>query len=105
MIQPSFMFMVGAALPFSIASRRARGQSFGHMFLHALVRSVVLVMLGVFLMSNWTPRTNWTFDNVLTQIGLGYAFLFLLAWVKPRWQVTAAVAILVLYWAAFAAAG
>ena len=102
MIQPSFMFMVGAAVPFSIASRRAKGQSFGRMFGHAVVRAVALVLLGVFLMSNWTPKTNWTFDNVLTQIGLGYAFLFLLAWVKPRWQIAAAVAILAAYWAAFA---
>src|SRR5687767_1652605 len=29
LIQPAFMFMVGVALPFSIASRRARGQAFG----------------------------------------------------------------------------
>jgi predicted acyltransferase len=96
------MFMVGAALPFSIASRRAKGQSFSWMLFHAIVRSVVLVLLGVFLMSSWTNRTNWTFDNVLTQIGLGYAFLFLLAWVKPRWQLAAAGGILLVYWAAFA---
>ena len=102
LIQPSFMFMVGAALPFSIASRRAKGQSFRRMLFHAVVRAVVLTLLGVFLMSSWSPRTNWTFDNVLTQIGLGYAFLFLLARTKPKWQVTAAFAILVVYWAAFA---
>ena len=96
MIQPSFMFMVGAALPFSIAARRAKGQTMGDLWVHAVMRSVALVLLGVFLMS------SWTFDNVLTQIGLGYAFLFLLAWAKPRWQLAAAVAILVAYWAAFA---
>jgi hypothetical protein len=67
MIQPSFMFMVGAALPFSIASRRAKGQTMGDLWVHAVMRSVALVLLGVFLMS------SWTFDNVLTQIGLGYA--------------------------------
>jgi heparan-alpha-glucosaminide N-acetyltransferase len=35
LIQPSFTFLVGVALPFSIASRRARGQSFARMTLHA----------------------------------------------------------------------
>jgi predicted acyltransferase len=35
MIQPSFSFLVGAALPYSIASRRARGQSAARMSLHA----------------------------------------------------------------------
>jgi heparan-alpha-glucosaminide N-acetyltransferase len=101
MIQPSFMFMVGAALPFSIASRRAKGQSFAWLLVHAIIRSLVLIFLGVFLVSHGA-RTNWTFDVVLTQIGLGYTFLFLLAWVKPRWQIAAALGILVAYWAAFA---
>src|SRR5688500_12343925 len=35
LIQPSFSFLVGVALPFSLASRAVRGQSFGRMFLHA----------------------------------------------------------------------
>src|SRR5258706_13024017 len=35
LIQPSFSFLVGVLLPFSIASRRARGQSVLPMTLHA----------------------------------------------------------------------
>ena len=101
LIQPSFMFMVGAAAPFSLASRRSRGQPFWWMLLHAIIRSVLLVLLGVFLVSHGA-RTNWTFDVVLTQIGLGYTFLFLLAWCKPKWQLAAAFGVLLLYWAAFA---
>ncbi|MEM9658979.1 MAG: hypothetical protein AAF961_11515, partial [Planctomycetota bacterium] len=34
LIQPSFSFLVGVSLPFSIASRRQRGQSVGRMFAH-----------------------------------------------------------------------
>src|SRR5215467_66672 len=34
LIQPSFSFLVGVALPFSIASRVAKGQSFGRMIAH-----------------------------------------------------------------------
>jgi heparan-alpha-glucosaminide N-acetyltransferase len=102
LIQPSFMFLVGTALAFSIASRRAKGQSFRRMFGHAVVRSIVLVLLGVFLASNWSRHTNWVFTNVLSQIGLGYTFLFLLAWAKPRWQLAAVLGILLLYWGAFA---
>src|SRR5437588_8861197 len=41
LIQPSFTFLVGVALPFSLASRMARGQGFGRMFLHALWRSLL----------------------------------------------------------------
>lgn len=102
LIQPSFMFLVGTALAFSVASRRAKGQSFGRMLFHAIFRSVVLVGLGVFLSSNWEAHTDWIFTNVLCQIGLGYTFLFLLAWLRPRWQILAAGLILLGYWGAFA---
>lgn len=102
LIQPSFMFMVGVALPFSIAKRRETGQSFGILWLHALWRALVLVLLGILLSSNWAEQTNFTFVNVLTQIGLGYGLLFLIAhW--PTWvQWIVAVVILSGYWAWFA---
>ena len=45
---------------------------------HAFGRALILVLLGVFLRSTWTSHTNWTFEDTLTQIGLGYGFLFLL---------------------------
>jgi heparan-alpha-glucosaminide N-acetyltransferase len=102
LIQPAFMFMVGVALPWSLANRRARGQQFGRMFLHALWRSVALVALAVFLTSAWSKQTVWVFTNVLAQIGLGYPFLFLLAWTRPRTQWIAAFSILIVYWLCFA---
>jgi heparan-alpha-glucosaminide N-acetyltransferase len=102
LIQPSFMFMVGAALAFSLASRQAKGQSFWRMFGHALFRSAALVLLGVFLSSGGRSSTNWAFTIVLGQIGLGYLLLFLIAWLRPRWQVVAAAVVLVGYWGAFA---
>src|SRR3954471_10007353 len=51
LIQPAFSFLVGAALPFSLASRRARGESFRRLFAHAVWRSVALILLGIFLRS------------------------------------------------------
>jgi predicted acyltransferase len=102
LIQPAFMFMVGVSLPFSIASRRARGQGFGRMLRHAVVRALILIALGIFLRSQSRAQTYFTFEDVLTQIGLGYVFLFLLAWTRPRIQLAAAAAILAGYWAAFA---
>src|SRR5215218_2799043 len=38
LIQPAFSFLAGAALPFSIASRLARGDSRGRMLVHVLWR-------------------------------------------------------------------
>ena len=77
----------GAALPFSIANRRARGETFGRMLGHAVWRSVALILLGIFLRSLERPQTYWTFEDTLTQIGLGYTFLFLLAFASLRVQI------------------
>jgi predicted acyltransferase len=101
-IQPGFSFLVGVALPYSIASRLAKGGTFGGMFAHALWRSLLLIALGIFLRSMDSPQTNFTFEDTLTQIGLGYGFLFLLAFRPPKWQAVALAAILAGYWLAWA---
>lgn len=102
LIQPSFSFLVGVALPFSIAARVSKGHTFRRMLLHALWRAVALTLLGVFLRSSGHPQTRFTFIDTLSQIGMGYVFLFLLGFVQIRWQILAAVLILVADWAAFA---
>jgi predicted acyltransferase len=102
LIQPGFSFLVGVALPYSIASRLAKGAGFKQMFAHALWRSVLLAALGVFLRSMSSPQTNFTFEDTLTQIGLGYPFLFLLAFKPRRWQWIALSVILFGYWLAWA---
>jgi heparan-alpha-glucosaminide N-acetyltransferase len=101
LIQPAFMFMVGVAMPWSLANRRARGAGFGQMLGHASWRSVILVLLAVFLSSTGDRQTDWSFTNVLAQIGLGYTFLFLVAFAKPRIQWLLALGILVGYWLVF----
>ena len=101
MIQPAFMFMVGVALPFSLASRSQQGKSVGRQFAHAAWRALVLIALGIFIQSRNATQTNFLFTNVLTQIGLGYLFLFLLARCSRRIQIGALVTILVATWIAF----
>src|SRR5438132_500524 len=49
LIQPSFSFLVGVAVPFSLANRLARGQGLGWATLHAAWRAALLIFLGVFL--------------------------------------------------------
>src|SRR5437867_8584324 len=68
LIQPSFMFMVGASMPYSCSSREAKGQSYGQMLAHVLYRSFLLTALGIFLRSNHASQTYFTFEDVLTQI-------------------------------------
>ncbi len=102
LIQPSFSFLVGAALPFSIASRERQGHGEASIVLHAFKRALILILLGIFLRSIGKPLTYFTFEDTLTQIGLGYGFLVLLGWQSQRvlWAVFAAI--LVAYWLAFA---
>jgi len=102
LIQPAFSFLVGAALPFSIASRKLKGQAFGPMLAHAVRRALILIFLGIFLRSQWSRQTYFTFEDTLTQIGLGYVFLFLLGFARVRTQVLTLVLILICFWAAFA---
>jgi predicted acyltransferase len=102
LIQPAFSFLVGAALPFSIASRKGKGQTFWQMFGHAGWRAVFLIVLGIFLRSTRTHQTYFTFEDTITQIGLGYLLLFLLGFTRVRTQMIALVLILIGFWAAFA---
>lgn len=102
LIQPGFSFLVGAALPFSIASRRAKGQTFWQLLGHAAWRAFLLIALGIFLRSIHHSQTYFTFEDTLTQIGLGYVFLFLLGFTRVRTQVIVMLLILICFWGAFA---
>jgi heparan-alpha-glucosaminide N-acetyltransferase len=102
MIQPSFSFLVGVALPYSIASRLRRGTTFDKLFGHALWRSLLLVALGVFLRSMHRPQTYFTFEDTLSQIGLGYPILFLLGFRSAKWQWGVLGALLFGYWLVWA---
>ena len=106
-IQPGFSFLVGVALPYSLASRMAKGARFTELFWHALWRSFVLAALGVFLRSMGHSMTYFTFEDTLSQIGFGYPFLFLLGYYSSKvkslkWVWTSLGLILFAYWLAWA---
>lgn len=102
LIQPSFMFMVGVSLPYSISSRRRRGVSEAQLWLHAASRSALLILLGIFLRSVGEETTNWTLEDVVSQIGLGYLPLFWLASRQPRFQWITFFSLLFGWWALYA---
>jgi predicted acyltransferase len=78
LILPCFLFMVGVAVPYSYAARKSRGDSDGRILSHALWRSFLLVLLGLFLAAQDPRRPHWILTNVLTVIGVGYSVVFLL---------------------------
>jgi predicted acyltransferase len=102
MIQPSFTFLVGVVLPFSIASRKNSGATFGSVIGHTVKRSLILILLGIFLRSMHAKQTYFTFEDTLTQIGLGYTFLVVLSFYSKKLWLTVLIVILAGYWLAFA---
>ncbi len=103
LIQPAFMFMVGVSLPFSMAHRDAEGTAGWRSFLHTIWRSGILVGLGVALSSSTRDGIfNFTFANVLCQIGLGYTFLYLLRGLSLKSLAACATVVLAGYGAWFA---
>ena len=94
LIQPSFMFMVGVAMPFAFAKRRERGESWSTQFAHVIKRSLLLCFIGMVMDS--FAKTNLTvqFIRVLQQIAIGYFIAFLVLHLGPKGQAIAATALL-----------
>ncbi|HJT76303.1 MAG TPA: DUF5009 domain-containing protein [Gemmataceae bacterium] len=101
LIQPSFMFIVGAAMPFAFAVRQSRGASWGRQLLHAARRSVLLILVGVFLDTYSERFLSVSMIRVLQQIAVGYFLAFLVLHLRPRWQAAAAVLCLVVHTLAY----
>lgn len=102
-IFPSFLFLVGISLVFSVSSRLQRGQSRSDIFVHALWRSLILVAVG--LLVNASPIIGFDihtfrFEGVTQRIALCYLVAMSLElWSSRRGQVIAVAACIVGYWA------
>jgi heparan-alpha-glucosaminide N-acetyltransferase len=102
LIQPSFSFLVGVSAFLSLQHRRGRGDSIGWMTVHAAWRAALLTVLGIWLRSLGREQPNYTFEDTLTQIGLGYFPLFLISLCPKKVWWISLVVILVGTWGAFA---
>ncbi len=101
LIFPTFLFLVGAVMPFSISKRLERGQSSFVLHLHVIKRTAALIFLG--LLYNELQRFNWAemrWAGVLQRIGLCYFFAALIV-IHTRWRTQAIIVAVVLlaYWA------
>jgi predicted acyltransferase len=102
LIQPSFSLLVGVSLPFSVNHRKSRGDTDTRILIHIIKRALILIGLGIFLRSQYSTQTYFTFEDTLTQIGLGYAFLYLTFRANRVSQWAIFISILVGYWTLFA---
>ena len=72
MIQPAFMFMVGAAMPFAMARRIELGATPRENFRHVLTRSIHLIILSQILIWVSAGQIKPQLINVLSQIAFTY---------------------------------
>lgn len=57
---PAFLFIVGLSLPFAINNRRKKGDSDFQLVTHALIRTIALLIMGVFLVNGETINADAT---------------------------------------------
>lgn len=96
LVQPFFMFIVGVALPFSVAKRKEKGDTFQQIFKHVLFRSLILLLLGWGLYCIGPGRITFRFQNVLAQIAVTYLIAFLIMRRSTAFQIIFAFGLLLL---------
>lgn len=102
LIQPAFMFMVGLAMPFSVANRLHKGASSGQVWMHVLKRTLMLLLLSQVFISIGRGALSFQLINVLSQIAFAYFLCYWIMKLPFRGQVIAAAALLAGHWALFA---
>jgi predicted acyltransferase len=84
LIQPYFMFIVGVAMPYSLANRLKKGQSQSQINRHAVQRAFLLLFLGWALYCIDPGKIVFRFQNVLAQLAVTYILAYLVM-KKPAW--------------------
>lgn len=57
---PAFLFIVGLSMPFAIDARRKKGDTDSQLVKHVLLRTLALIVMGVFLVNGETFNANAT---------------------------------------------
>jgi predicted acyltransferase len=103
MIMPLFLFIVGAAMPFSIQRRIDAGDGRSAIYLRALRRAAILWFLGMISQGHlldWQWSRLHFYCNTLQSIAAGYliATVTMVELRQPRFQALTAIGLLVVYW-------
>jgi predicted acyltransferase len=94
LIQPFFMFIVGVAMPFSLKSRLAKGDTWPQCLRHILWRSLLLFLFGTGLHCVYSGKLVFELWNVLTQLSFTIPVTFLL--MRTDWRVQLGTSLLLL---------
>jgi predicted acyltransferase len=101
LVFPTFLFLVGCSIVFSMAGRLAKGANHGSLALHVVRRSAIILLLGWFLtLEPYFHLTTLRFYGVLSRIALCYlcAGLLFIRVQRPRTLAAITTALLIGYW-------
>lgn len=99
LIQPAFMFMAGIAMTYSLTRQKEQGISWNDRFLKILKRSSLLLFWGIIKRvhtPDWLSLNALDLTDILTQLAFTTIIAFLLFDFKIKYQVLAAIGILLL---------
>ena len=103
LIMPLFLFIVGVVMPFSFYKRLGRGDSKRKLYIHVVLRSVILFVLGMTAQGNLLtldPSKLKIYCNTLQAIAAGYLISSIIILnMRLRWQIVTTVLMLLLFWA------
>ena len=99
LIQPFFMFIVGAVMPISFGHRWKNGETWNYSFKHVLWRALLLLACGEIARSIQARRPVIDVINVLGQLAFAYPVAFLTLRKSWRFQGAVAGGLLLAHWA------
>jgi predicted acyltransferase len=103
LIWPLFMFIMGAAIPLSVAKRRAKGVTDRSLLLHAVRRALIMFCLGTITQGNLLLFDLSKFRpcySVLHGLAAGYLLATIVVLkVNEKWHPATIGAFLLVYWA------
>jgi predicted acyltransferase len=91
LIQPSFMFIVGVSMVYSISKRFDRGDSWNIVFKHIAIRCLILLAFGTGLHCIYAGEMIWILRNVLAQLSVTILITFLIF--RLPWKQQLAISI------------
>ena len=78
LLHPSFTFIIGVAMVFSLEKRWSMGDTWNKTFIHILRRSAILFLLGLTLTSYGSGILSWKLWNVLISFSVSILLCYLI---------------------------
>ena len=86
LVFPAFLFIVGMSVPFALGARLARGEPLWKCLLHVIVRTLLLLLVGIMIVNEWpdSEKMGWSAALWCTLMFLSAIFAFSTVTVPQR---------------------